>query len=1066
MHRPPMIYWLAGLVLCVLFFPGASVIHAQNNGQILGRVSTAGGQGINGISLTIYQQVPGNPAAWSEFAHTTTAANGDYTVSALAAGIYRVYAYSISELYFPEYYGTNGQVGQPINITVNAGATVTDINIVLTPTGSIRGTVTDHTGAPLTNMRANLLRENQDFVVRSTRTGSDGSFTLGGLYTGTYHVYVDDPAFSPNYEAQYYDHVRERTAATLISITAGQVVENINVQLNPLGEIAGRVTDQGGTPLTNIRITGERQRIDGSGVHWDQLDYIALSDQGQYALDGIPAGVYRIRFHDGDALPVYATTYYGDVYDPAAATLLTITSGSLITNVNAQLGLRGSISGRVTNVEGQGLGGQLIRASYDNPLDPGQGYWVDVMHNTSTDSDGNYTFCCLDPIPHRILFDAGGYLPEYYHNAHTAAAATVVPVTAGATTPNIDAQLEGYSTIVGKVTEGQGIPLSDILVTLYQPSTTTAGEWTTVASVQTEAISSGAYAFAKLAPGPYRLGFTDLYASPRYLDEFYHNAPNLATATTISLTANLRTRIDVTLTSVSSITGTLTDPFGDPLADMWIVAFETDHPENIPDLPISASFSDVNGHYRLEGLSGGTYIVAFSDAWLPNAISNPNEKVFEYYADALTPATATVITVPSGTHRQQLNAQLTPKSWIQGVVTDQQGDVLTGVKVEFQRYVAASQSWQVESTIQSGITGYRSALLPAGRYRVYFGGNNPAYKPEYYNNVYYADLATSLVLTTGKAYSRINAVLESTAVNAAPRALPDAITAPAGQLTATLGKFPSVLANDLDFEGTPLSALVATTPAHGTLSMGIDGHFTYQHHGDSADHDFFTYRAHDGVTQSEPATVTITISPTAALASFVFSKTVSIAGITPTCTPVTQIKVPVETAIVYCYTVRNTGSIPLTTHSLRDSHLGQLLTNAPQAVAPGAQYAVAFTQTLTVNTTNIATWTATTTAGQAYLSPSTGPTVQKAATVIISGPNDDQDGDTIPDNLERAGDLDDDNMPNFLDTDADGDGTLDRMEAGPDPHNPIDSDQDGIPDYLDSVTLPTSYKLYVPIVSE
>ena len=120
---------------------------------------------------------------------------------------------------------------------------------------------------------------------------------------------------------------------------------------------------------------------------------------------------------------------------------------------------------------------------------------------------------------------------------------------------------------------------------------------------------------------------------------------------------------------------------------------------------------------------------------------------------------------------------------------------------------------------------------------------------------------------------------------------------------------------------------------------------------------------------------------------------------------------------------------------------------------------------MTVNTTNIATWTATTAAGQARLSVPTTTTAQKAATVIISGPNDDQDGDTIPDNLERAGDLDGDNIPNFLDTDADGDNVPDHAEAGADPRNPADGDNDGTPDYLDSETQPTTvHKLYLPLI--
>jgi hypothetical protein len=63
----------------------------------------------------------------------------------------------------------------------------------------------------------------------------------------------------------------------------------------------------------------------------------------------------------------------------------------------------------------------------------------------------------------------------------------------------------------------------------------------------------------------------------------------------------------------------------------------------------------------------------------------------------------------------------------------------------------------------------------------------------------------------------------------------------------------------------------------------------------------------------------------------------------------------------------------------------------------------------------------------------------------------DTDGDTIPDVVEGIGDADGDTIPNFLDWDSDGDGIPDNVEAGPDPNNPIDTNGNGIPDFLDPI---------------
>jgi hypothetical protein len=188
-------------------------------------------------------------------------------------------------------------------------------------------------------------------------------------------------------------------------------------------------------------------------------------------------------------------------------------------------------------------------------------------------------------------------------------------------------------------------------------------------------------------------------------------------------------------------------------------------------------------------------------------------------------------------------------------------------------------------------------------------------------------------------------------------------------------------------------------------------------------------------------------------AAFLMSKTVGIDGIQPLCTGATTLKVPSGTTVVYCYTVQNTGDVPLTNHTLLDSHLGLLLAGLDLTLPPDASYTHMVTEVVTISTTNVATWTATavdeTAAVQAAQAGDITVAILAQATIIISDDNDDADGDTIPDNLEGSDDVDGDNLPNFQDPDSDGDGMLDQNEVGPDPSNPLDRDNDGIPDYLD-----------------
>lgn len=72
--------------------------------------------------------------------------------------------------------------------------------------------------------------------------------------------------------------------------------------------------------------------------------------------------------------------------------------------------------------------------------------------------------------------------------------------------------------------------------------------------------------------------------------------------------------------------------------------------------------------------------------------------------------------------------------------------------------------------------------------------------------------------------------------------------------------FASVLDNDVDADGDQLTLVLDKDVAHGTLTLNADGTFTYEHDGSDTSTDTFIYHVTDGVIDSDPATVTITIT--------------------------------------------------------------------------------------------------------------------------------------------------------------------------------------------------------------
>jgi len=79
--------------------------------------------------------------------------------------------------------------------------------------------------------------------------------------------------------------------------------------------------------------------------------------------------------------------------------------------------------------------------------------------------------------------------------------------------------------------------------------------------------------------------------------------------------------------------------------------------------------------------------------------------------------------------------------------------------------------------------------------------------------------------------------------------------------TALVIAAPGVLGNDTDVDGDPLTAVLDVGPSNGTLALNANGSFTYTPNTDYNGPDSFTYHANDGASDSNVATVTITVNP-------------------------------------------------------------------------------------------------------------------------------------------------------------------------------------------------------------
>ena len=220
---------------------------------------------------------------------------------------------------------------------------------------------------------------------------------------------------------------------------------------------------------------------------------------GSYQIGALSAGVYFVLFRgDGEHLG----EWYDNAEDPFAATGVAVATGAVVTGIDAQLTEHGTISGTVTDANG----------------DPVEGIQVSAGDfSSSTTSDGSYLITVLFPGSYTVAFrdvDDRGYAAEWYDDANNEGSATPVEVDAGEAVVGIDAQLAEGGSISGRVTDESGDPLAGI--------TAMVGGWHDQRAVTG---ADGSYQIRGLAADSHTVQFQD-FQNRGYLSEWFDDAPD------------------------------------------------------------------------------------------------------------------------------------------------------------------------------------------------------------------------------------------------------------------------------------------------------------------------------------------------------------------------------------------------------------------------------------------------------------------------------------------------------------------------------------------------------------
>lgn len=680
-------------------------------GVITGTITGTGGSPLENMDMDIYDAA-GNQLAYDD----KSEADGTYLIGPVPAGQYLLKCDTPDGgLYIGEYYDDVIIKGDAFLVTVTNGATTSNIDFELLSGGNISGTIRDAGSNPISGIDLDLYNSAGDFVGVSATSAVDGTFTIGPLPDGDYYLEADsDPASGQYYFDEFYGGVAELESATAITISGGNNSGN-DITLETGGLISGMVRGTAGAPLNGIDL----DVYDATGA-WLSYDGTTEAD-GTYVIGPLPAGQYKVK-SDPEELSGYAEMFYNGTYAKSLATNITVTDQSTTSGIDFDHVQGAFISGTIVDTGGSPL------ADVDLDVYTASGSLLNTTARTEPDGtyslgplvDGNYTIKA-DPDPLLSQF----YIDQFFGNTSNRLDATLVTV-AGVNVSDIDFTLEDGGTISGVIRGTGGTLLSGIDLDLYNE----AGDklyW----GDRSEA--DGTYSIGPIPPGNYLLK-ADPSPASGYVVQYYDAVLAKSGAASITVTAGSDTSgIDFDLFQGGTITGTITDNGGAPLAGIDLDVYDTF------GRFVSANATTAgDGSYSIGPLPDGDYFVK----------ADPDPGLGQYGVDAFYGGdidNASIVTIAGGS-ANGIDMNLVTGGMISGTIRGTGGIPLDNIDLDI--YDSDGNRLAYDAKTESDGT-YSIGAVPPGQYLLRADPDEVSgYTKLYYDDSVSRSEATLITVTT------------------------------------------------------------------------------------------------------------------------------------------------------------------------------------------------------------------------------------------------------------------------------------------------------------------------------
>lgn len=623
------------------------------NPAVHGLVTAPGGNPLDG-DVYAYAENPDTPGTyatdytdWSGF----DSGRDDLLFRNLEPGRYKLEFVPYSERYKSEYYNDKATLETATPVTVTAtGLSLSTIVLAAHP--SVRGSLTDTAGNPVQDGWVSVWAQDgdewQEYTERSVSGGRvDVALPAGHRYKFQFGGQtIDGSGRWRDLVPQWYGGTDLATATAVDLTDAGASLLTTRLAFAATANVTGIVRDTAGHGVAGLTVSLYRSYSWPGGQSWYDFTSTTTAADGSYELLDVEPGDVKVQVTDDRER--YLDTWLGgtDVY--SAKTVTVDGDGTAVEPIVVHTGA--SLSGRVTDAAGRGLGGidvQVIAA------DGG------VPQSTETHNDGSYSFTRLLPGDYRIRASENSeYRGAYYRSTGATSQlllASRVSVGADAAVSgkdivldrSADAPVTGVD-VTGTVTDATGKGLQQVVVVALS----TDGTPEPVDLAVTDA--SGAYRLTDLdrdQKAGYKIAFLPELGHDQYLSDgefapiatYYGGKKNPSSSPTVTITRGATVTANQVLTRRGGIKGRVSAD-GGGLDEAAVHVYG-------PEDPFSGFFSgpavastelslDVaaDGTYTLTGVMPGSAFVEARDANHPAT----------FFGGASNLRSATAVSVRSG----------------------------------------------------------------------------------------------------------------------------------------------------------------------------------------------------------------------------------------------------------------------------------------------------------------------------------------------------------------------------------------------------------------------------------